>query len=342
MILFFSTYQGTNMRLVQLRDESGARRVAISSDEGDRLRLLEACDTLYDLCRLAMNDGVSLESAATSRVGAETASYATALEDRRILVPIDHPDPVHLHVTGTGLTHLGSADTRDQMHKEAPESEDLTDSMKMFRMGLEAGKPVGRETGVQPEWFYKGNGTSLVGPEADLALPSFASDGGEEPEVAGIYVIDGSGVPYRVGFALGNEYADHVMERVNYLWLAPSKIRSSSCGPEILLGELPAHVAGTSRIHRKGEAMWEKPFVSGEDNMSHSIRNLEYHHFKYPIFRQPGDVHVHYFGTATLSFADQIKPEDGDVFEITCETFGRPLRNRVRASAEERVDVRRL
>ena len=41
--------------------------------------------------------------------------------------------------------------------------------------------------------------------------------------------------------------------------------------------------------------------------MSHTIANLEHHHFKYGLFRQPGDVHVHMFGTATLSFADGIK-----------------------------------
>ena len=71
-----------------------------------------------------------------------------------------------------------------------------------------------------------------------------------------------------------------------------------------------------SRILRDGKVIWEKPFLSGEDNMSHTIANLEYHHFKYDLFRNPGDVHVHMFGTATLSFADGIKTEAGDVFEI--------------------------
>lgn len=63
--------------------------------------------------------------------------------------------------------------------------------------------------------------------------------------------------------------------------------------------------------------------------MSHTIANLEYHHFKYGIFRQPGDVHVHMFGTATLSFADKIHTQLGDVFEIMAEGFGHPLRNTV-------------
>jgi hypothetical protein len=55
---------------------------------------------------------------------------------------------------------------------------------------------------VQPEWFYKGDGSTLVAPGGDLMSPSFALDGGEEPEIVGVYVIDAQGAPARVGFAL--------------------------------------------------------------------------------------------------------------------------------------------
>ena len=58
---------------------------------------------------------------------------------------------------------------------------------------------------------------------------------------------------------------------------------------------------------RDGKTLWEKPFLTGEANMSHTLANLEHHHFKYALFRRPGDVHVHFFGTATLSFADGIR-----------------------------------
>ena len=61
--------------------------------------------------------------------------------------------------------------------------------------------------------------------------------------------------------------------------------------------------------------------------MSHSYANLEHHHFKYDVFRQPGDLHVHMFGTATLSFADGIRTRSGDVFEIEAADFGLPLTN---------------
>jgi len=120
--------------------------------------------------------------------------------------------------------------------------------------------------------------------------------------------------------------------------LAHSKLQTSSFGPELLVGDLPDDIQGTSRILRDGKIVWEKPFVSGENNMSHSIANLEHHHFKYERFCRPGDVHVHFFGTATLSFADNVKVEPGDVFEISAEGFGKPLRNSL-ARTKERISL---
>jgi hypothetical protein len=220
------------------------------------------------------------------------------------------------------------------MHQTATETreESLTDSMRIFRWGLEGGKPKSGDVGVQPEWFYKGDGSCVAAPGAPYPMPGFALDGGEEPEIAGLYIIGPDGSPYRVGFAIGNEFSDHVTERQNYLYLAHSKLRSCSYGPEALLGELPQDISGASRILRGGKIIWEKPFVSGEANMSHTIANLEHHHFKYAMFRRPADVHVHFFGTATLSFSDGLRSEQGDVFEIEAEGFGRPLRNPLQIS----------
>jgi hypothetical protein len=264
------------------------------------------------------------------------------LHQVRLLPPVDHPDPAHLLVSGTGLTHLGSAEGRDKMHRKLAEASELTDSMKMFLMGVEGGKPEGGGPGVQPEWFYKGDGDILVAPGEPLAMPDFALDGGEEPEIAGIYMIDRGGSPVRLGFALGNEFSDHVTERHNYLWLAHSKLRQAALGPELLLGELPSDVRGTSRILRNGKPIWEKPFLSGEANMSHHISNLEHHHFKNACFCRAGDLHVHFFGTATLSCADSVQTEVGDIFEIEAAPFRLPVRNALAKAEPCEVHVRAI
>ena len=330
------------MHLIQYFDNNGER--AVAATQNGETRQVQGAASVYELAQDALTGLGGLSSIVSARGLGGVVDKAALLAEGRLLSPIDHPDATHLHVTGTGLTHLGSAATRDAMHKangDKPAGE-LTDSMKKYRMGLENGKPTGGQKGVQPEWFYKGNGHIVANPGHPIPSPSFALDAGEEPEIAGIYMIDGNGQPRRLGFALANEFSDHVTERINYLYLAHSKLRACSFGPELRVGDLPGHIEGMSRIFRDGQVVWEKPFLSGEDNMSHTIANLEYHHFKYGLFRQPGDVHVHMFGTATLSFADGISTQENDIFEIEESQFGLPLRNPVRTEAEKPVIINGL
>jgi len=172
----------------------------------------------------------------------------------------------------------------------------------------------------------------VVAPGAPLDVPDFSDDVGEEPEIVGLYVIGEDNRPYRVGFAIGNEVTDHVMEKKNYLYLAHSKLRQCAFGPELFVGALPESIDGTARIVRNGQTVWEKPFPTGEANMSHSIENIEFHHFKYNPLLRAGDVHAIFLGTAVASFGDGVKVQLGDTFEIDIPLFGRPLANSTRAS----------
>jgi hypothetical protein len=315
------------LRLVQYKTKDGARAVA-ALDAQARGRVVNGVTTTYDLARQAIAEGVSLEAKLADLGVGDHIDIRAALAEGRVLAPLDHPtDSAHTIVTGTGLTHLGSAEGRDAMHKKLSGEDVLTDSMRMFKLGLEKGKPTAGEEGAQPEWFYKGDGASIVAPENAFSSPAFAQDGGEEPEIVGLYIIGDDGQPYRLGYALGNEFSDHVTEKFNYLWLAHSKLRQCAFGPELRTGPLPAAVTGSSRVRRGNEVIFDKPFLSGEDNMSHTIANLEAHHFKYEGFRRPGDVHVHFFGTATLSFSAGVQTKEGDVFEIEADAFLFPLRN---------------
>jgi hypothetical protein len=318
------------MNLIQFVDAKNKRAVGLVS--GGKIIKLKSVDRMTSLATRALKDGKSLNATAKTLATATTEDYAAALKEKRVLPPLTHDDAAHCIITGTGLTHLGSASARDSMHQKLEGGEAaLTDSLKMFKQGLEGGKPAKGKAGVQPEWFYKGDGRWLVPPGGALPKPSFALDGGEEPELAGLYMIDAKGRPVRLGFAIGNEYSDHITERQNYLLLAHSKLRHCSIGPEMVSDAIPASIEGTSKIFRRGEVVWQKPFLTGEANMSHTIANLEYHHFKYDSFRVPGDVHIHFFGTATLSIADGFQTQDGDVFEIEAKPFGAALRNPLKA-----------
>jgi hypothetical protein len=322
--------------LVQLR-RSNERAAAIV--DGNVLRLLEKWTTVYDLALEAIRRGLPVSEFARNSVSGRTLDYDPVYSGEsewRLLCPIDHPgDPARLMVSGTGLTHKVSAENRAAMHRDAAPA--ITDSMRMFQLGKEGGQPAAGCVGVQPEWFYKGNGSVLRAHGEALPVPCYALDGGEEPEVAGAYVIADDGRPWRIGFMAGNEFSDHVMEKQNYLYLAHSKLRGCSVGPELVAGggELFRDLAGTVTVERKGAALWKASIYSGEKNMCHSLANLEHHHFKYEAHRRPGDVHVHFFGADAFSFGEGVRLADGDVAEISFPGLGRPLRNPVRIQPEE-------
>lgn len=324
------------MRLIQYQTVEDGRKVGWVTEDGNHVRPLKTFSTVYELAMAAVECGGGLDALVKANAADERVDYLALLRSGQVMAPLDHPEPARYLITGTGLTHLGSADARNKMHTDvhghnAPES----DSMKIFRMGITGGKPGAGKVGVQPEWFFKGTGTCVLPTGAPLPLPSFALAGAEEAEIAGLYLLDKTGKPWRIGYTLGNEFSDHVTEAQNYLYTQHSKLRACPMGPELLVGELPANVRGKSRIIRAGKTIWEDDFLSGEDNMSHSIANLEHFHFRYDMFRRPGDLHAYFFGAAVLSYAAGVKTQPGDEFEIEAAAFGKPLRNRMELVPDE-------
>ena len=320
-------------RLIQLRNQA-ERAVALV--EEPRLRVLVSISSIYALAEEAISQRTSFRDLAREKATGEVLDYDSVYEGRsewRILPSIDHPEePARCLVSGTGLTHLGSARDRQSMHSHnstSNESENLTDSMKMFRWGRDGGRPSPGQIGTSPEWFYKGTGTILRAHDEPLEIPEFAEDGGEEAEVAGVYLISAERQPIRIGMTQGNEFSDHCFEKKNYLYLASSKLRNCAIGPELVIDPKFESVPGEVSILRSGHSAWSKQIRTGEAEMCHNLQNIEHHHFKFVEHRRPGDVHVHFFGADCLSFGEGVRLSDGDLMQIHFEGFGRPLQNSV-------------
>jgi hypothetical protein len=327
------------MRLVQFLDGASRRRVGLV--DGAALRVLDGAETIYEALHQAWSRGVSLERHVLGAVQpGHEVDYEEVAREGRLLLPIDHPDPYRMIITGTGLTHNGSAALRSGFHGEDAAT-GLTDSAKLFRAGLEGGKvPIGT-VGVEPEWFHKGTGHVAVAHGGEVPAPAWGASIGEEAEIAGVYVVAPDGTPVRIGFTLANDVSDHAFEGRNYMYIAGSKLRSCPLGPELLVGDLPDSVHGRVRILRAGERLWEGEFRSGEAHMTHSIWNLEYHHFKADAARRPGDVHVHLFGCDETSGGAGLALEVGDEMEVDVPVFGRAQRTRVVAAPIKEVRVAR-
>lgn len=319
------------MHLVQIQNRTRRRLAAV--DEPNLLLLREVESTLA-LAERAPVEGRSLSEMVGDLISDEALSYDEVYEGRsdwKLLPPIDCPgEPQRVRVSGTGLTHLGSARERQAMHEGATQNQaQATDSMRMFEWGCQGGRPADGEIGIAPEWFHKGDGSMIQSPFGSLPIPGYAEDGGEEAEVAAIYIVADDGTPWRIGMAAGNEFSDHVFERRNYLNLAGSKLRMCSIGPELVVDPRFDDVRGRVNILRNGKSIWEKQIRTGELNMCHSLGNLEHHHFKFAAHRRPGMVHIHFLGADCLSFGEGIGLQSGDITEIQFAEFGRPLRNQV-------------
>jgi len=314
---------------VQIKHPESGRRTA--KVDGNRLVVLRGYESAYALARAATAPGASIAERVANSLGDESLDYEEVYSGRspwKLLPPFDHPeDEARCLVSGTGLTHIVSASARNSMHATQAETAPKTDSIRIYEWGVEGGRPRPGSVGVQPEWFYKGDGACMRAHGQPLEIPTYAKDGGEESEVASAYLIADDGRPWRVGFMIGNEFSDHLTERENYLYLAHSKLRQCGVGPELVVDLKFDDIRGRATVKRNGGSVWSRELATGERNMCHSLANLEHHHFKYAVHRRPGDVHIHFLGAGALSFADGVSLEAGDVVEIDIPALGRSLRS---------------
>ncbi len=317
------------IRLVQLTHPFNGRRIALVQEPN--LTLLNNISSVYQLALQALDQKQKIKDLIQENLSEEMLDYDSVYEGNskwKILPSFDHPEsPFACMVSGTGLTHHNSALNRQMMHSGSDTEEKPTDSLKMYEMGVKGGSPAKGEVGVQPEWFYKGNGAVLRAHGETLTVPYFGNDGGEEPEIAGVYIIDRSGKPWRIGFTTGNEFSDHVMEKMNYLYLAPSKIRTCAIGPELVIDADFESYSGEVSVSRASEPIWSSAINTGQKNMCHNLANLEFHHFKYDSHRIPLQAHVHFYGADAFSFGNKILLENGDSMSVVWNGMGRALVN---------------
>ncbi|WP_268876888.1 AraD1 family protein [Facilibium subflavum] len=324
---------------MQYKRQDGMRRTAIVKDQ--QVHLLDSDKSIYQLAKLALTKGGTLLEEINGLKTINSTYVSDFLKlNHEIMTPISIEDTPWIVMSGTGLTHINSALMRDNMMDSTGK---LSDAQKIYHSGLENGKPSNKDIGAMPEWFFKGFGNALKPSYTDLSIPAYALGGGEEAELAVMYIIDDHGNPCRLGFCLGNEFSDHLLEQQNHYYLAQSKLRQCSIGSELYIGPPPEEVTGEIKIVRAGEIIWQKAFHTGFKNMTHSLQNIEQQILKYDIFRQPGAVHVFFLGADQTSFADKIVLQDGDTVSIKVDLFDISLVNNIIEEAQtQNIQVKYL
>lgn len=121
-------------RLMQIKKGSARRVGLIKAHE----RLPDGNSSIYGLAQIAIDTQEKLSTVTRQRRQSDILDYEliyTGRSEWRVLPAIDHPQ-----VSGTGLTHIGSARGRQSRHATA--TEDLKDRMNMFRWGVEGRRPL--------------------------------------------------------------------------------------------------------------------------------------------------------------------------------------------------------
>ena len=107
-------------RLVQIK--KGLTR-GVAMVEEPHLRLLAGVQSVYELAQAADAGGVSLVRIIQERTTRERLDYDAIYRDEsdwKLLPPIEHPgEPARCLISGTGLTHLGSAKNRQRDRRRA-------------------------------------------------------------------------------------------------------------------------------------------------------------------------------------------------------------------------------
>jgi hypothetical protein len=121
-------------RLIQIKKGS-VRRVGLVDEP--HVRLLDGCSSIYERAQIAIDVPKKLSEVTHQRRQSDKLDCElTGRSEWQRLPAIDPPQVSACGlISGTGLTHIGSARGRQSMH--ATVTEDLTDSMKMFRWGVE-------------------------------------------------------------------------------------------------------------------------------------------------------------------------------------------------------------
>ena len=154
-------------------------------------------------------------------------------------------EPWRCLVTGTGLTHKASAENRQSMHGDAADDHRLDEDVPHRPRGRAAGRRA--RSARRPSGFTKAPATSSARTTSRWTCRTMATTAATKRRSPACYLIGPDGTPHRVGLVQGNEFSDHVLEAKNYLYLAQSKLRSCSLGPEIVIGgDLSREVRGDS------------------------------------------------------------------------------------------------
>src|SRR3546814_15660629 len=103
------------MRLIQFIASDGTRQGGAILEEKTEPLVVRNATTVRDLALDAFRRETSLQDAVESYGFGEAVDYDAIVGERRLLVPLDHPEPSRTVIAPNGPTPPGSAQSREPM-----------------------------------------------------------------------------------------------------------------------------------------------------------------------------------------------------------------------------------
>ena len=199
----------------------------------------------------------------------------------------------------------------------------VTDSMRMFRVGPCGGRPDRRRNRHCAGMVLQGRRRRAAAlPLRRSLFPRTQKTAAKKRRSPAIYLID-SQTARRTASACARAMSSPTTNSSGAT-ISILQAQSFALQHRARTGRWPrlsAPSTGEVSIERDGSRSGEERSRPAKKTCAHSLANLEHHHFKFAGHRQPGNVHVHFFGAHSLSFGEGIELKDGDWMQVRFEGY---------------------
>ncbi|MET9778407.1 FAH family protein [Streptomyces sp. NPDC006367] len=186
---------------------------------------------------------------------------------------------------------------------------------------------AGADVPDQPNWFFKGLGTSLKLPGEPLSVPGDAVAVTEEAEIVLVYVDEEDGTSRYLGHTFGNDLTDIGRFKEHAGHLSYAKLCDAAVAPWLHLGPPPRSVTGSVTVDRHGTPAWKGTFTTGTDALHYDLDTMMRRLFAHHSLHHPGRTHYVYIGADRSSFHAGFRLQDGDRLTLDFASHGVTVSN---------------
>ncbi|HBF28126.1 hypothetical protein [Rhizobium sp.] len=171
------------------------------------------------------------------------------------------------------------------------------------------------------DWFFKGNGRTVITSGDTIRLPGYAYGGGLEIEFALVLMAGQNGIPAAIGYVLANDFSDVEMRRRHPNLANISKLSSTIMSNQMIIGhDIPLSTNVRCCVVRDGNAAaFTTEGSLGQNAMKYPTQYLIDTIFQNSDLRMPPfSVHYLLLGAAISTNKAGFELQHNDIIRADC------------------------